>query len=281
MLSYRHAFHAGNSADVLKHFVIERILSYLTQKDKPCFYMDTHAGAGIYSLNAAVANKTAEYKVGIERILAAWNPPETMRNYIQCIARCRDKNGSDVYPGSPWFAADILRSIDRLALCELHPQDYPSLASVMAGDSRVKVYNEDGFKKSIALLPPKERRGLVVIDPSYEIKADYVGVVNHICSLYKRFATGVYALWYPVVDAARIEKMVAQFKKAGLKNTQRFQIQTYSPDKGGMYASGMIVINAPWILQTEVGDAMPWLRSSLALDESAGFIVETITGENA
>lgn len=279
MLSYRHAFHAGNSADVLKHFVIERILSYLVQKDKPCFYMDTHAGAGIYRTNDEIANKTAEYKEGIERVLSAPQAPDSIGNYLSCVERCRRANGSDVYPGSPWFAADILRVIDRLALCELHPQDYPTLAAVMAQDRRVKVYREDGFQKSIGMLPPMERRGLIVIDPSYEIKADYDGVVDHILELHKRFSTGVYALWYPVVDAARVHRLVSRFKKAGLKNTQRFEIQTQSAEGGGMYASGMIVVNAPWTLAKDVESVMPWLSKVLAKDNSASYVSEALTSE--
>lgn len=279
MLSYRHAFHAGNSADVLKHFVIERILSYLIQKDKPCFYMDTHAGAGIYRTGDEIANKTAEYKQGIDRVLSAPDTPDSMRSYLGCIERCRRANGSDVYPGSPWFAAEILRATDRLALCELHPQDYPTLMALMLQDRRVKVYSEDGFQKSIALLPPKERRGLVVIDPSYEIKADYDGVVDHVLELHKRFSTGIYAVWYPVVDAARVHRLVSRFKKAGLKNTQRFEIQTQSPEGGGMYASGMIVVNAPWTLNAEVRESMPWLSTHLANDNCGSYLIDALTGE--
>ena len=278
MLSYRHAYHAGNSADVLKHWVIERILSYLTQKDKPCFYLDTHAGAGRYALAGDLANKTAEYRRGIDRIRGTSTAPAALLNYLRVVEQALGEQGR-VYPGSPWLASKLLRAHDRLALCELHPQDYPVLAGVFAKDTRVQTFNEDGFTKSIALLPPKERRGLIVVDPSYEIKADYEGVVTHIQRLYKRFATGTYAVWYPVVDSLRVDKMISAFKRSALKNTQRYELQTCDAEVGGMYASGMVVVNPPWTLTSDLQSAMPWLVKQLGLDTSARYIVETLVQE--
>ncbi|HEY7774355.1 MAG TPA: 23S rRNA (adenine(2030)-N(6))-methyltransferase RlmJ [Marinagarivorans sp.] len=281
MLSYRHAYHAGNSADVLKHWVIERILTYLAQKDKPCFYLDTHAGAGRYALTGDLANKTAEYRRGIERLRGAVAVPEVLSNYLTVVEQSLNGEQGHVYPGSPWLASKLLRAHDRLALCELHPQDYPVLANLFANDARVQTFNEDGFKKSIALLPPKERRGLIVVDPSYEIKADYAGVVKHIQRLHKRFATGIYAVWYPVVDASRVANMMAAFQRAGLKNTLRFELQTSDSSGGGMYASGMVVVNPPWTLCQDVQAGLPWLAKRLALDSSAGFSIETLVPESS
>ena len=136
MLSYRHAYHAGNCADVLKHLVIERILNYLVQKPKPCFYLDTHAGAGLYALDADIANKTAEYHHGVSRILSCSSVPVVMQNYIAIVNTCRQKEGAFAYPGSPWLAAYCLRDVDRLAFCELHPQDAPMLPENLQLDSR-------------------------------------------------------------------------------------------------------------------------------------------------
>ncbi|WP_053981361.1 23S rRNA (adenine(2030)-N(6))-methyltransferase RlmJ [Marinagarivorans algicola] len=280
MLSYRHAYHAGNSADVLKHFVIERILDYLVKKPKPCLYIDTHAGAGRYALGAAIANKTAEYQSGIAQLLRADSPPEVMQQYLQVVKACTAQTGEWVYPGSPWVAAHCLRANDRLALCELHPQDAPLLIENFKRDRRVKVYCEDGFTKSLALLPPAQRRGLTVIDPSYEIKADYDNVVEHIKALHRRFATGVYALWYPVVEAARITRLESRFKQAGFQNTQLFELQTYAGDKPGMYASGMIVVNAPWTLKADVTLALPWLTQVLGQDSHATYRAVTLCGES-
>ena len=285
MLSYRHGFHAGNSADVLKHWVIERILSYLTQKDKPCFYCDTHAGAGMYFLNSAISNKTAEYQRGVKKLFGGAAAPLPFSRYLSLLGQCEAEVGSDAYPGSPWWAASVLRATDRLNLCELHPQDYPQLVQLFKRDKRVKVFNEDGFIKSIALMPPLEKRGLVVIDPSYEIKTDYEKVVQHIVALHKRFSTGTYALWYPVVDAVRVAKLEQRFIQAGLKNTQLFELQTELPINGGMYASGMIVVNAPWTLTTDAQEVLPWLSECLssaavkAQGKEAGFRLKTLCGE--
>jgi 23S rRNA (adenine2030-N6)-methyltransferase len=279
MLSYRHGYHAGNSADVFKHFVVERILTYLTQKDKPCFYLDTHAGAGVYSLRDELATKTEEYREGIARIIDATEFPPVIAPYLDCIQRCSEKFGEAAYPGSPWLAADRLRHCDRLILCELHPRDYPPLADLFAHDDRVNCYKENGFEKGLALMPPKERRGLIVIDPSYEIKEDYEGVVRFIQACYRRFATGVYALWYPVVDRQRIDVMIRRFKKAGFKNVQKFELQTGAECRGGMFASGMIVVNAPWTLAAEAEQALKWLSVKLALDDSAGYSIEAFSGD--
>lgn len=279
MLSYRHAYHAGNSADVLKHFVIERILHHLVQKDKPCFYLDTHAGAGCYALNSELANKVGEYKTGIALVQAAENPPAVLQPYLNLVEKIGQQNTDALYPGSPWIAANVLREQDRLALCELHPQDYPALQKNFKRDRRVRSYNEDGFSKSIALLPPTERRGLCVIDPSYEVKSDYHTVIEHIQNLHKRFATGTYALWYPVVDGERQRQLEWGFKKAGLKNTLLCELQTKHASQGGMYASGMIVVNAPWTLAKDLNQALPWLSEQLAQDNAARFRVDTIVGE--
>ena len=278
MLSYRHGFHAGNSADVLKHWVIERILNYLMQKPKPLFYCDTHAGAGCYALNSDMANKTAEYQQGIAKILPLNNVPAVLGDYLNLVKQCSLVAGSPAYPGSPWVASYLLRPVDRLAFCELHPQDYPQLQQTFKSDKRVNVFNEDGFKKSLALLPPKENRGLVVIDPSYEIKTDYETVVQHIVALHKRFATGIYALWYPVVNAERIQTLEARFVRAGLKNTQLFELQTQAVEHGGMYASGMIVVNAPWTLKGDIEQGLPWLSRQLA-GTAEGYRLHTLCGE--
>lgn len=271
MLSYRHAYHAGNSADVLKHLVIERILNYLVQKPKPCFYLDTHAGAGLYALDADIANKTAEYHQGISRVLECSNVPAVMNNYIDAVKACRKKEGAFAYPGSPWLAAYCLREIDRLAFCELHPQDAPILSENFQRDSRTKIYPENGFVKSLALLPPLQKRGLTVIDPSYEIKGDYDKVVEQVKALHRRFATGVYAVWYPVVDGLRVARLESQFKRAGLKNTHLFELQTHSADKAGMYGSGMIVVNPPWTLKQDLEAALSWLVVELGLDSAASY----------
>ncbi len=273
MLSYRHGYHAGNSADVLKHFVLERLLNHLTQKDKGCFYLDTHAGAGFYSLQSPLAEKTGEYRQGIARVLAAAQtsaPPACLMGYLNRLAPFVDTQGQiGAYPGSPWWAAEMLRPHDRIALCELHPQDALLLTRQMAGDKRVKVYDEDGFKKSLALVPPPERRGLVMMDPSYEIKSDYERIAQQLAGLHRRFATGVYAIWYPVVDVKRSDLLKHRVRQQRLKDTLFLELR--SRQAGGMYASGMIIVNSPWTLADDAKTALPWLAQALAEDDSAGF----------
>lgn len=272
MLSYRHAFHAGNNADILKHWVIERVLAYMTQKDKPLHYIDTHAGCGLYDLTTETANKTAEYLQGSARLAATEDAPEAFLPYLKLI-----ESFAPHYPGSPSIAARALRPIDELSLCELHPKDGPTLAAHFHKDRRAKVYLEDGFKKVIALMPPKQKRALIVIDPSYEIKNDYEKVVAIIKDIYKRFAGAVVALWYPVVDSQRIEKLAQGIQKVGIKNTLQIELRTREQSAGGMAASGMFILNAPWTLTDQANEVMPWLSEVLAEDDSAGFRVVQLT----
>ena len=232
------------------------------------------------ALNTDIANKTAEYQNGIARVLSSKAWPAVMNDYLAAVTACTAEVGELAYPGSPWLANYLLRDIDRLSLCELHPQDAPILEAIFKRHKTVNVYKEDGFAKSVALLPTRQKRGLTVIDPSYEIKSDYDDVVDHIVALHKRFATGIYALWYPVVDSARVARLEARFKRVGLKNTELFELQTYSGGKPGMYASGMIVVNAPWTLKRDLELALPWLVETLGQDSEAKFRTVTVCGES-
>lgn len=272
MLSYRHAFHAGNNADILKHWVIERVLAYMTQKDKPLHYMDTHAGCGLYDLSTETANKTAEYLHGCARLAQANNAPEAFTPYLKLI-----ESFAPDYPGSPSVAARCLRPIDELSLCELHPKDGPELAAHFKRDRRAKIYLEDGFKKTLSLLPPKQKRACIVIDPSYEVKTDYDKVVSVIKDIHKRFAGAVVVLWYPVVDTQRIEKLTTGIKKIGAKNTLQIELRTRAQAAGGMAASGLFILNAPYTLTAQAEQVMPWLSELLAEDDNAGFKVEQLT----
>lgn len=278
MLSYRHAYHAGNHADVLKHFVIERILSYLVRKDKPCFYLDTHSGTGLYALDSVIANKTAEYQQGIALLLKQDKPPKTIEPYIDAVKNLQDKKGL-IYPGSPWIAANRLRAQDRLAFCELHPQDFPALQKNFYHDDRVKTYCEDGFSKAIALMPPKEKRGLIVIDPSYEIKADYNNVIHLVKELHRRFHTGTFAIWYPIINSVYPEQLHRKAVSLGIKNTYAFELQISKVSAGGMYASGMLVFNSPYRLKDTVNEALPWMVKHLAQDSDAKGKVACLVGE--
>lgn len=263
MLSYRHAFHAGNFADVLKHLVQVEVLQYLQQKDKPIIYIDTHAGAGMYSLTSEHSTKTAEHLSGISAIKSLDWPELT--NYLTLINSINaTHNQQMLYPGSPMIALQLLREQDKAALYELHPTDFKLLTENIPGDRRIKIYNDDGFKGLLSILPPTIKRGLILIDPPYEIKTDYQTVVSTLIKAYQKFATGTYALWYPVVERERINQIEEQLKNSGIRNIQLFELGL-KPDTSerGMTSAGMIVINPPWTLANTLNTLLPKLAKHL------------------
>lgn len=278
MLSYRHSFHAGNFADVIKHIVVVEILQYLCQKDKAFEYIDTHAGAGLFSLESDHATKLHEYNNGIAK-LDADDWPELTR-YFEIIRSFNEAGKLTYYPGSPMFARDFLRTGDKAWLYELHPADVELLRNNISENRQIRVKHEDGFKGLLALLPPLSRRGFVLIDPPYEIKTDYQQVVNTLILAHKKFSTGTYAIWYPVVDRTRINQLEKNFIDSGIKNIQRFEL-ALSPDShaSGMTASGMIVINPPWTLMKTMSQLLPKLVATLADDKTASFKCDVLVGE--
>jgi 23S rRNA (adenine2030-N6)-methyltransferase len=265
MLSYRHGFHAGNAADVLKHAVFTFVLRYMQQKDGGLLVLDTHAGAGTYSLSSAQAQKTGEYHAGIERLLAApGETPALFADYLGLIRAEPEYAGLRRYPGSPALAAAMLRPQDRLVLCELHPTDHPVLSGWARGRKGVTVQREDGFGVLKTLMPPRERRALALIDPAYEVKTDYETVVAAVTDAWKRFRGGVFALWYPVVERARVEAMEAAFRNGPVRKIFRVEFAT-APDTAarGMTASGLIVVNPPYTLPDACETALPWIAAVL------------------
>ncbi|GGK47491.1 23S rRNA (adenine(2030)-N(6))-methyltransferase RlmJ [Aliivibrio fischeri] len=279
MLSYRHSFHAGNHADVVKHIVQSLILNSLTQKDKPFVYHDTHSGVGRYDLTHEWSEKTGEYKQGIARIWEQANLPEEITSYLDAIKALNDGEELRYYPGSPRVGRAHLRRQDRMVLTELHPSDYPLLEQEFHRDRQVSIYKEDGFARLKASLPPKERRGLVLIDPPYELAKEYRDVVTAIGQSHKRWATGIYAIWYPVVNRHDIDDMINGLKKLDIRNILQIELGV-SPDTNerGMTASGMIVINPPWKLESQMNDILPSLKEAIA-PATGHFKVEWIVPE--
>ena len=278
MLSYRHSFHAGNFADVIKHVVIIEILEHLTKKDKAFEYIDTHAGAGIYNLVSEHATKLQEYSNGIGKLNAEdW--PE-LSHYFAIISSVNETGALSSYPGSPMIARHFLRVQDKAWLYELHPADFDLLNNNIGRSRRIRVKHEDGLKGLLSLLPPLSRRGFVLIDPSYEVKTDYLQVVNTVTRAHKKFSTGTYAIWYPVVDRTRINQLENNFINSGIKNIQRFEL-ALAPDShiSGMTASGMIVINPPWTLMEKMSQLLPKLVATLADDSSAFFKCDVLVSE--
>lgn len=280
MLSYRHGFHAGNFADILKHTVLIHMLEYMTQKEKPLRIIDTHAGAGVYKLNGPQAQKNREFDTGISRLWSNDEKPAALARLLDLVRTINERGPLQIYPGSPLIAQTLMRPIDRLFLHELHPSDYQFLRDCMRNDKRVKVSDEDGFASLQALLPPLERRALVLIDPSYEIKSDYHHMVKQVINAHKRFAVGTYAIWYPVVNRARIDEMELALKKSGIKNIQLMEFGI-APDslEHGMTSSGMIVINPPWTLWGAMEETLPWLVDNLSDDGQGFYRLEQLVSE--
>ncbi|NOQ94661.1 MAG: 23S rRNA (adenine(2030)-N(6))-methyltransferase RlmJ [Methylophaga sp.] len=277
MLSYRHSFHAGNYADVLKHIVQIEILEHLTKKDSPFDYIDTHAGAGLYNLKSEHATKLQEYTQGIAKL----NPDEypELTTYFDILSKQNSSGKLSFYPGSPLIATSFLRKRDRAWLYELHPKDAELLLKNTANRKNIRVMRDDGFKGLLSLLPPVSRRGLVLVDPSYEIKTDYGKVFTVLAEAYKKFPTGTYALWYPVVDRKIIDQLERKFIRSGIKKIQRFELGIARDQFGtGMSASGMIVINPPWTLMNKMSQVLPKLVNSLG-GEGAFYKCDELVGE--
>ncbi len=260
MLSYRHGFHAGNFADVLKHSLITLVINALKQKDKPFVYIDTHAGAGKYSFKSEFAQKTGEYQQGIARVWEAQPVPDQIKDYLAAVRAENTGRQLVRYPGSPQLVRRLVRAQDRLQLSELHGADYEKLQQLFAGDKQVSVAKEDGLERLAKKLPPIQRRGLILIDPSYEVKVDYVKVVDALQIAHRHFATGIYALWYPVIERAHTEMLLQNLKATGIPKQLRIE-HCIDADGAmrGMTGSGMLFINPPWQLQSQAEVLLPWL----------------------
>lgn len=291
MLSYRHAFHAGNHADVLKHVVTIALLQYLGQKETPVMYIDTHAGAGVYALDGAQAAKNAEYDSGIGKLWGRKDLPAPLAHYVDLIKSLNPSGKMRYYPGSPYCAYKVMRAQDRLRLFELHPSDskilqenFRKLDAHAAAQgmrtnvrgTRVMVHKGDGFAGLKALLPPPSRRGLVLIDPPYEDKGDYRRVQDTLQDALGRFATGTYAVWYPVLQRMESRQLPDRLKRlpaSGWLNAT-LSIGTPSPDGFGLHSSGMFIVNPPWTLEPMLRELMPYLVKTLGIDAGAGFTLE-------
>ncbi|WP_373603343.1 23S rRNA (adenine(2030)-N(6))-methyltransferase RlmJ [Aggregatibacter sp. HMT-949] len=281
MLSYRHSFHAGNHADVLKHIVLMLILENLKLKDKGFYYLDTHAGVGRYQLSSDEAEKTGEYKEGIGRLWERTDLPQEISRYVDLIKHLNfGAKTLRYYAGSPLIAAQLLRPQDRALLTELHPRDFPLLRNNFKEFKNVSVKCDNGFQQLKATLPPKERRGLVLIDPPYELKEDYDLVVKAAEEGYKRFATGTYAIWYPVVLRQQTKRIFKGLQASGIRKILKIELAVRpDSDQRGMTASGMAVINPPWTLENQMKAMLPYLVKTLVPEGTGSWTVEWITPE--
>lgn len=278
MLSYRHSYHAGNHADVLKHSILIQLLRHLQQKDKAFWAIDTHSGAGLYALDSEHAEKLGEYRDGIARLWERTDLPPMIADYVAEVRALNGDGALQAYPGSPWLASRALREQDRLRLFELHSTDFRTLDSYFGQHGKqTMVYADDGFAHLKALLPPPSRRGLTLIDPSYELREDYGRLVAVMKDALQRFPTGMYAIWYPMLSKPESRQLPARLKALGAKDWLHASLSVRAPSKDGfgMHGSGMFVINPPWKLAATLAETLPWLTGVLADGEGATHVLES------
>lgn len=271
MLSYRHGFHAGNHADLLKHLTQVLILDYMRKKaDKPLRYIDTHAGPGLYKLREGFATQNEEFETGISRLWQQQNLPEPLQRYLNLIRSFNSGDELTAYPGSPAIARAILNEKISLQLFELHQADYQQLLHWAKGDRRIGVEQLDGFSRLLKSLPPVEKRALILMDPPYEVKQDYRTVLSTLEKALSLFATGTYLLWYPLLQREEVGRMLHKLRQKPWRWLNA-ELQVYAKERGGMYGSGVFVINPPWHLREELEVSLPVVTMLLGEADESGF----------
>lgn len=282
-MNYRHAFHAGNFADVLKHIVLVEVISYLQRKPAGIRVIDTHAGLGLYDLAGVEAEKTGEWKSGYGRVLAArdrFDPParELIGPYLDVVAAAvAGRGGATLYPGSPLIAAQLLRPQDRLIANELHPVDRDALATTLKPFGQSKVMALDGYVALKSLLPPPERRGVVLVDPPFEVAGEFERLSEGLRQGLKRFASGVFALWYPIKDAKAVDWFASSLDTAPAGGLLRIELLLRTPRHGDVLnGCGMIVANPPFGLPDRLRAGLPPIARTLSEERGAGVRVDWI-----
>lgn len=278
-MNYRHIYHAGNFADVVKHAVLCRLMAALKRKDKPFHVLDTHAGLGSYDLESIEARKTGEAALGIGRLLAASDPPELLSPYLDAV---RALNGESLrwYPGSPRLIRALLRPGDRLAAVELHPADARALADEFKGDRQVKVHELDGYHALKAFLPPSERRGLILIDPPFEVSDEFERLAEGLAAAHRRFAGGIFVVWYPIKDQAPVARFHQAMIASGLRRLLAVELRIWNGDDADrLNGSGLLIVNPPFGLVDELRILLPYLARLLAREGEGGWRIEELVGE--
>lgn len=268
-MNYRHIYHAGNFADVVKHIVLVMVLDHLRQKDKPFFVLDTHAGIGLYDLESEEAQKTGEAQAGIGMLYERADAPPEVKQYLDIVRRANGKGRRTprFYPGSPAIVKEMLRQKDRFVAGELHPDDFKTLKKNLGTERRIRVDNADGYGLLKSQLPPAERRGLVLVDPPFEATDEFDRMFNGLRDACKRWATGVYILWYPVKDPAPVADFHRVLAGEGIP---RIVAAEFSLSQQGftekLNGCGMIIVNPPWMLRERLESIGPWLAGALSKD---------------
>ena len=297
-MNYRHAYHAGNFADVVKHAVLTRLIEYLKQKDKAFRVIDTHAGTGLYDLSSAQAQKTGEWRGGIGKVMDAALDPAAVALLAPYLAAVRNVNGavsdsngavSDAdggvrvanYPGSPLLARRLMRNQDRLTAIELHPDDCARLRRLFDGDFQARVIELDGWLALGAHLPPKEKRGLVLVDPPFEEAGEFGRMADGVEKAHRRWPGGIYALWYPIKDREAVAAFRRRLARSGIPKLLDIAFEVGPPAaEPRLHGSGMVVANPPFTLEGELATLLPALHGVLARENPSRWTMEWLAGEN-
>jgi 23S rRNA (adenine2030-N6)-methyltransferase len=280
-MNYRHAFHAGNFADVVKHIIIARILTHLREKTTAFRVIDTHAGAGLYDLSGEEASRTGEWREGIGRLNEAQLPAdcaELVAPYLGAVRACNRPDELRYYPGSPLLAHHLLRPQDRLIACELERHTAAALSRHLRRSPAAKVMTIDGWTALNALVPPKERRGLIIIDPPFERSDDLIRLADGVTAAYRKWPTGIYLLWYPLTARGNTDHFARTLRHAGIEKFIRvaFAVATPQPDSG-LHACGLVIVNPPWRLAAEIKVFSPPLIDLLKRDGGGGWVLEDLS----
>ena len=287
-MNYRHAFHAGSFADVFKHAVLCRILHYLRGKPAAFRVIDTHAGAGLYDLTSSEASRGGEWHDGIEHLMIALSAAQVpapvvalLAPYLDVIGALNEPGRLKLYPGSPAVTRAWLRPQDRLVACELEPKAALALAGHMRGDTRIKTLEIDGWTSLSGYVPPPERRGLVLVDPPFEEDGDFYRLSNGLKTAHRKWATGIYALWYPIKGRSEPDALAKSLTKLGIPKILRAELTVSSlSDPSRLNGCGLILVNPPFILEDELATLLPALAGVLGRDRKAGFGLDWLAGED-
>jgi 23S rRNA (adenine2030-N6)-methyltransferase len=281
-MNYRHAFHAGNFADVVKHAVLARVIALLKDKPAPFRVIDTHAGAGVYDLAGAEASRTGEWRDGIGRLRdAVLAPPvrDLLAPYLDAVAGFNPGGELATYPGSPALVRAWLRAHDRLVACELEPAAAAALAANFRRDARVRTVAIDGYTALNAYVPPKERRGLVLIDPPFEQPDEFGRLAEALARAQRKWPTGIYLPWYPLKDARAVAAFARRIRELAIPRVLRIEMRVGAGQRARLDGAGLLVVNPPWRLEAELTVLLPALGAALARKRTAGLTLDRLTGE--
>jgi 23S rRNA (adenine2030-N6)-methyltransferase len=280
-MNYRHAFHAGNFADVLKHIIIARILTHLREKATPFRVIDTHAGDGLYDLSSDEAIRTGEWRGGIGRLADASLPAEAaglVAPYLAAVRACNREHELRHYPGSPVLVRHMLRPQDRLVACELEPRAAAALSRHLNASPVAKVMSIDGWIALKAYVPPKERRGLVIVDPPFEQPRDFVRLADGVTAAWRKWSTGIYLMWYPLKDRGDADRFVRKLRRTGMEKCIRVVLSVAAPQSDArLHACGLVVVNPPWKLAAEIRIFAPALVDVLGRGHGCGYALDDLS----